>query len=133
MACLPYFLAYICFLDLTSWSFFVTVSKVEEELDEGVQSETEGSENISFLGQDQIKEDKNAADSLQFEELTEEVKLALQQIFFPILVAYPLNLSSKCLFVFVLCFSVCTLCISSFLSHKIVQTKRMKFIVQGLP
>ena len=79
MACLPYFLAYICFLDLTSWSFFVTVSKVEEELDEGVQSETEGSENISFLGQDQIKEDKNAADSLQFEELTEEVKLALQQ------------------------------------------------------
>ena len=76
---MPYFLAYICFLDLTSWSFFVTVSKVEEELDEGVQSETEGSENISFLGQDQIKEDKNAADSLQFEELTEEVKLALQQ------------------------------------------------------
>ena len=75
--------------------FFVTVSKVEEELDEGVQSETEGSENISFLGQDQIKEDKNAADSLQFEELTEEVKLALQQIFFPILVANPLNLSSK--------------------------------------
>ena len=70
---------YTCLLDLTSWSFLCcTVSKVEEEdEDEGVQSETEGSEKIPFLGKDQIKEDGNPAKSLQipFEELTEEVKL----------------------------------------------------------
>ena len=66
-------------LDLTSWSFLCTVSKVEEDVDEGVQSETEGSEKIPFAGKDPIKEDENATESLQFEELTEEVKLALQQ------------------------------------------------------
>ena len=72
-------------LDLTSWSFLCcTVSKVEEEdEDEGVQSETEGSEKKPFLGKDQIKEDGsidgNPPESLQipFEELTEEVKLLL--------------------------------------------------------
>ena len=68
-----------CFLDLTSWSVLCTVSKVEEDADEGVQSDTEGSEKIPFGGKDQMKEDENADDSLQFEELTEEVKLALQQ------------------------------------------------------
>ena len=74
---------YTCLLDLTSWSFLCcTVSKVEEEdEDEGVQSETEGSEKKPFMGKDQIKEDAsidgNPAESLQipFEELTEEVKL----------------------------------------------------------
>ena len=50
-------------------------------MDEGVQSETEGSEKIPFFGKDQTKEDENAADSLQVEELTEEVNLALQQTF----------------------------------------------------
>ena len=72
---------YTCLLDLTSWSFLCcTVSKVEEEdEDEGVQSETEGSEKKPFLGKDQIREDGNPAESLQipFEELTEEVKLLL--------------------------------------------------------
>ena len=63
-----------CLLDLTSWSFLCTVSKVKEDEDEGVQSETEGSEKTPFLGKDQkIEEDENAG----FEELTEEVKVAL--------------------------------------------------------
>ena len=69
---LYFFAIYTCLLDLTSWSFLCTVSKVE--VDEGVQSETEGSEKTPFLGKDQkIKEDENAG----FEELTEEVKVAL--------------------------------------------------------
>ena len=71
---LYFFAIYTCLLDLTSWSFLCTVSKVEEDEDEGVQSETEGSEKTPFLGKDQkIKEDENA----EFEELTEEVKVAL--------------------------------------------------------
>ena len=82
MVHMPYFFANTCFLDLTSWSFLCTVSKVEEDVDEGVQSETEGSEKIPFFGKDQINKDENAANSPQFEELTEEVKLALQQISF---------------------------------------------------
>ena len=69
------FIAYICFL--------CTVLKVEEDMDEGVLCETEDPEKMPFLGKDQTKKDEKGADGLQdaFEELTEEVMLALVVIF----------------------------------------------------
>jgi len=56
------------------------LEKVEEDVDEGVQSETEGSETVPFLGKDQTKEDESAADNLQFEELTEEDYLDVMEL-----------------------------------------------------
>ena len=64
---------FTCLLDLTSWSFLCcTVSKVEEDVDEGVESEMEGSEKKPFLGKEKIGEEGNPGFE---EELTEEVKL----------------------------------------------------------
>ena len=73
------FIAYICFIDLSSVSFLCTVLKVEEDMDEGVLCEREDPEKMPFLGKDQTKKDEKGADGLQdaFEELTEEVMLAL--------------------------------------------------------
>ena len=77
------FIAYICFIDLSSVSFLCTVLKVEEDMDEGVLCEREDPEKMPFLGKDQTKKDEKGADGLQdaFEELTEEVMLALVVMF----------------------------------------------------
>ena len=47
------FIAYICFIDLSSVSFLCTVLKVEEDMDEGVLCEREDPEKMPFLGKDQ--------------------------------------------------------------------------------
>ena len=47
--------------------------KVEEEADEGVQTEMENKENISLLEKD--KTERQDVNSPSFEELTEEVKM----------------------------------------------------------
>ena len=51
--------------------FLCIASKVDEEVDEGVQTETENAEKIPLLGKDEI-EGENVESSL-FEELTQEV------------------------------------------------------------
>ena len=52
-------------------------------MDEGVLCEREDPEKIPFLEKDQTKKDEKGADGLQdaFEELTEEVMLALVAMF----------------------------------------------------
>ena len=53
-------------------------------MDEGVLCEREDPEKMPFLGKDQTKKDEKGADGLlqdAFEELTEEVMLALVVIF----------------------------------------------------
>ena len=52
--------------------FLCIAPKVDEEVDEGVQTEMERTEKIQFLGKDEV-EGENVESSL-FEELTQEVK-----------------------------------------------------------
>ena len=52
--------------------FLCIAPKVDEEVDEGVQTEMENAEKITLLGKDEI-EGENVESSL-FEELTQEVK-----------------------------------------------------------
>ena len=60
----------ICFLVFVL--FLCIAPKVDEEVDEGVQTEMERTEKIQFLGKDEV-EGENVESSL-FEELTQEVK-----------------------------------------------------------
>lgn len=66
----PLLLSPICFLVLVL--FLWIAPKVDEEVDEGVQTEMEKTEKIPFWGKDEI-EGENVESSL-FEELTQEVK-----------------------------------------------------------
>ena len=65
----PLLLSPICFLVLVL--FLCIAPKVDEEVDEGVQTEMENAEKITLLGKDEI-EGENVESSL-FEELTQEV------------------------------------------------------------